>query len=262
MSNIDRSVTNGDVIPIIESQVFDEHPEARFAVGMLAVGNEIIPGRENEFHGYLRLRANVYADQTRMISPDLVRADGTEVDEDDSRAAHFAIVENHDRGTRIVGAFRLIQKLEEDPRPLPIEEFFADVFADKPAPLGATEASRYICRHEIARVQRGLTDPLFSAGVAYVLGRNLGPTFGVVEPVVETDLNAKGIPIRRIADPKYVPEYADDNLGIEIDVPKLGRILELKNPGTLAHMNEIEGDLAYFGRVKARVPQTVGGAVA
>ncbi len=254
MSTINHEVKNTDVIPFIESDVFNDNPDARFAVGILAVGDEILPGREREYHGYLKLRWNVYGPQTGQLSDEHRRPDGTEEDEDDARSVHFAVIENYldpeseMTGQRVVGAIRRILKSEEDPRPLPIEDFYPDVFRANPAPLGSTEASRYICRHESPAQQGRLTPPLFSAYVSHVLTRGLGPTYGVVEPAVEALLAAKGVPTTRIADPVYVPQYLAENLGFLVDVPLLGQRLEARTPGILETMRKTEGDYAYFGR--------------
>lgn len=221
MSNINTSITNAEVIPRIESDAFVGHEDMAFAMGILAIGDQVVDGREEEFRGYLRLRANVYADQTAMISKELVRPDGTEMDEDDSRSVHFGVIENTPEGQRLVGAMRIIAKTAEDDRPLPIESFFNDEFAGNPLPVGALEASRYICRHEDARTQNKLKWPMFTGILNYMMTHELGPMYGVVEEKVERALQVSGVPITRIADPKYVPEYAADNLGIYVDTRAL-----------------------------------------
>jgi len=94
MSLIDTQVTNEMVMPRIETDIFVGHEAARFAVGILAVENEVVANRHEEYLGYLRLRANVYADQTNIIPKEQVLADGTERDKDDIRSVHFAVIEN------------------------------------------------------------------------------------------------------------------------------------------------------------------------
>lgn len=246
MSKINLDVRTDMVIPTISSEVFMGHDEARFAIGMLATGNNVLPGRESELEGYLRLRANVYAFQTRMISPELVQEDGTETDEDDGRSVHWALFEQgFEKGTaRVIGSIRTIIKTNDDPRPLPIEDFFPEVFT-APAPIGSVEVSRYIARHENKRVQRLLSEPLFNAVVGYVTSRELGPTFGVVEEAVERRLRLGAVPLRRIALPKYVPQYADDNLGIEVFIPEMARALGLDQVAPEA-LRATEQKLGYF----------------
>lgn len=228
MSALNPNITNDLVIPSVQSRLFLGNQAARFAVGMIAHGETIMPGMSAEYLGYLRLRANVYADQTNMIPKDVVAADGTEKDIDDPRSVHFAVVENGGKNKRVVAAMRLIIKSDADPRALPIEEFFAEeAFADGPAPLGSTEVSRYICRHEDPKIERQLKWPLYTAALTYVMDNNIGPTYAVVEEFLEKGLKKTGVPITRIAPPKFVPEYNDFNMGIEIDTDLLGQLLSI-----------------------------------
>jgi N-acyl-L-homoserine lactone synthetase len=248
MSQVDISITNEMVIPVIETDLFSKNQESRFALGMLAVGNDIIEGREDLFEGYLRLRASVYAYQTRMIPTEHVREDGTEVDEDDSRSVHWAIFEQDGDDAslaRVVASIRTIIKSEEDPRVLPIEEFYPDSFKD-PVPLGGVEVSRYISRHEDDSVQKQLSHPMFKAVVGYLTARCLGPTYGVVEEPIEAQLARHGVPMRRIAEPKYVPEYADFNLGFEAYVPAMAMAWGMDNQATLDRLVATEKDINYF----------------
>lgn len=258
MSKIDVLIPNQEVIPEIQTNIFEGHDMARFAVGMLAIGDQIIPGREAEFTGYLRLRANVYADQTNMISKDLVREDGTERDEDDVRSVHFAIVENALTSKRVVAAMRLIIKSNEDGRPLPIEEFFPEVFTTGPAPMLSTEVSRYICRHESSKVQHDLKWPLYAAALSYAAENDLGPSYGVIEQALERGLKASRVPIVRIGEPKFVPEYNYDNLPVSIDTERLSRMMDILSPGMIGAMREANGDFVYTGLQK----REAGGAVA
>jgi N-acyl-L-homoserine lactone synthetase len=264
MSNIDRSVTNAEVIPLVEnSDLFADNPEARFAVGIIAVGDEIVEGREAEFDGYLKLRAGVYAKQTRMIGMDQVREDGTEMDADDSRSVHFAVFEQHALGARAVGSMRLIIK-GEDGAALPIEEFFPAAFKPteqvevahpaaphQPAEEGDHEASRLIARNESAAAQRVIKWKLFAGAAAYIINHELGKTYATVETTVESDFNACKMPNERIAEPEYVEEYLADNLGVVIDVPAFGDVIDTAEPGIMNQFSANEGQMIYFGRQPA-----------
>lgn len=250
MSKVDPAVLNEAVIPVIEApELFAEHPEARFATGIIAVGNAVIPGSEEIFRGYGTLRAEVYAKQTRMIGAEHVRPDGTEADEDDARSVHFAVVEQTgqsgdvDRKQRVVGALRLIIKDEFHPEPLPVESFFPEAFADRPAATPSTEASRYICRHEDPEVQKRLSRPLFTGAVSYIAAHGLAETYGVVEPPVEARL-ARDMTLERVADPKYVKEYDDYNLAFRVDIRQLAHDLGL-TPDVLEQMRLREGIFSY-----------------
>lgn len=246
MSKLAAGVPNEAVIPSIETGLFDDNPSARFAVGMLAVGNDVMAGCPEEFTGYLRLRANVYADQTNMIPKNHVSEDGTERDEDDARSVHFAVIENAGRSQRVVGTMRLIVKANEDGTPLPIEEYFPEAF-QTPAPDSSTEVSRYICRHEDPKLQDGLKWPLFSGALAHIIGHDLGPTYAVVEDFLEKDLQNNRVPIKRLAEPKFLEEYNYDNLAIVIATDVLARRIQARNPGLIETMREAEGKFTYFG---------------
>jgi N-acyl-L-homoserine lactone synthetase len=255
MSNIDRGVPNEAVIPIFETDLFAGNEEARFAVGILAVGDEIVVGREAEFTAYTQLRGKVYAHQTRMIPTDVLNHDDSETDHDDARSVHFGIFEqvtpdeeNRALRARSVGAIRLIIKSAEDDRPLPVEDFFPEAFEGNPAPLGSTEASRLIARHESAVVQGAIKWTSYAAAEAYILNHNLGPTYATVEPGLEKDFARSRMPFNRIADPKYVPEYAADNLGLEIDTTGFAEIVKRVKPGLLEGLTEHEGNFFYYGR--------------
>ncbi len=232
MSNINRAVTNDLVIPSFETDLFAYHQDAQFAFGKIAVGNVVVPGLEDVYDNYLRLRGAVYSWQTNMISSDLVREDGSETDDDDARSVHIGIIENLRDTQRVVGSIRIIEKTPQFNAPLPIEDFFGDVFEDPEMMHGVdvsksspVEISRYICRHENTRVQNSLKWPLFKTVVSHIMDTGANPTFAVVEEFLEKDLQRNGVVINRIADPKFVPEYNDANLAVTIDVPDLAQKL-------------------------------------
>ena len=247
MSLIDARVTNEMVIPTVETYFFEGHEDARFAVGLLAVGNTIIAGRDEEHLGYLRLRANVYADQTNMIPKEHVLEDGTERDADDERSVHFGVIENIPGNHRVVAAMRLIIKSREDGRSLPIEDYFPEAFKNGPALENSIEVSRYICRHEDARVQGELKWPLYTQALSYVMAHDLGPTYAVVEAPLENQLKGIGIPLGRIAEPKFLPEYNADNLALEIYTAKLAHIMKLDKRSSIEAALATKHELTYFG---------------
>ena len=249
MSLIDTRVTNEMVIPTVETNFFEGHEEARFAVGLLAVGSTIIAGRDQEYIGYLRLRANVYADQTGMISKEHVLEDGTERDTDDLRSVHFGVFENIAGNQRVVAAMRLIIKSREDSSPLPIEDFFPEAFESVAAPNNSAEISRYICRHESPKVQAELKWPLYTQALSYGMAHRLGnpATYAVVEAPLENQLTSIGIPLKRIAEPKFVPEYNADNLALEINIARLAHVMKLDKTSTIEATLAVENELTYFG---------------
>jgi N-acyl-L-homoserine lactone synthetase len=209
-----------------------------------------VPGLEEEYLAYLRLRANVYAGQMGFIGANHVRSDGTERDQDDDRSVHFGLYEQDPAGARAIGSMRLIVKSDEAPEPLPVESFFPEVFADAPAPSHSVEVSRYIMRHETRPIQHRLSPPLFSRALAHVMTHNLGPLYGVIEPGLERALGMRGLPIERIATPRYVPKYATHNLGIVVHAEEFARQLEQTHPGILDAIRRQEETLTYFTDVR------------
>lgn len=223
------AIPNEQVIPRFETDVFNENPDAQFMFGKIAVGSTVVPGFEDVYDNYLRLRARVYAHQTGMISVERVRDDGTETDEDDVRSVHMAVVENMGSHARVVGSMRIIEKSLTNPEELPIHDFFGKVLdrsglveVVENSNVQATEISRYICRHEDRKVQRTIKWPLFKLAVGHIMATaDKAPTYAVVEEFLERDLRINGVSLDRIAEPKFVPEYNDANLAVKIDVPDL-----------------------------------------
>jgi len=245
-----EQLPNAAVIPEITSNVFAIHQNSRLAVGLVAVGDKAIPGREEELLGYLRLRAKVYAEQNNIISKDLILEDGTERDKDDYRSAHFCVIENAVNNPRVIGAMRLIVKSKENPELLPIEEFFPEVFRANPAQQQSTEVSRYICRHENQKVQNGLKWLLYAAGLSHAINNKLGPTYALIEQPLERGLKASGVPVSRIGEPKYIEEYNSENFPISIDTEALARRMNLQNPGMIASAKAALEDFVYSGFVQ------------
>lgn len=248
-------VTDEQVIPHVESNLFDQNPNARFAVGVLAIGETVVPGLESEALGYYQLRAGVYAYQTNMIDHGLVTGRGTESDEDDERSIHFGVIENTGQIQRVVAAMRLIKK-QGNGKSLPIEDFFPEAFGDTPAPDSSIEVSRYICRHPNKRIQSMLKWPLYSAGLADIMSNQHGPTYAVIEDFLAHDFRINKVPFTEVAEPKFVEEYNDKNLGIEIDTDKLAQLVEHLNPGSMATMMAAQpGEFMHFGTLVGSQPK-------
>lgn len=240
-------ISNQEVIPCIESSVFNGHETARFAVGIVAVGSNVVAGLENEYNGYTLLRGNVYARQKNYMPLDELNADGTETDADDPRSVHFAVIENTLNNKRVVGAMRLIIKSKQYDSILPIEDHYPDAFKDGPAPILSTEVSRLICRHENIKAQRDLKWPLFSAGVTYVTKEGLGPVFGAVEAQFERSLGMAGVPVTALGAPIYVPEFNATKLPIRVDVSNLSKKIEGDHPYLFDAMRSVEKHFVYSG---------------
>lgn len=267
MSVNNKFISNKEAIPVIETDVFSIQPDRRFALTVLGKGNIPAQGNEDIFNAYLRLRANVYIDQTGMLEPELRQEDQTESDKDDARSLHIAVLENQSsyaETTRnnlsrvaVVGAMRVIEKEQGNDDRLPIEDFFEKELNGFVTEVGSNEISRYIVRHENPRHKKVVRDLMHATALAYIVQNNLGPTLAVVEPELEQTLQKQGVPFTRIADPKLVPKYNDLNLGIQIHTDlyadQFGRdIINGMNTsplnyafwGDLEHEDQINGSVA------------------
>jgi hypothetical protein len=253
MSKFNPEITNDKVIPVIESDLFDANPSARFAVGILAVGNQVVPGLEKEYTAYFDLRRNVYVDQTGQLDTSAIRDDGTDRDEEDGRSVAFGVIENRIWDQRVVGATRIIIKGfgtdAEEQRPLPVETFCPEVFDEDPAPIRSIEVSRHIARHERAAMQEILRWQLYAVSLGYVASHALGPVYGVVEPWLQKSLQSS-VPVRAIGEPRYVPHYLDYNVPIEIDSEQLFDQMKTSHPGLVEEMQANEGSMTYFGNAR------------
>lgn len=235
--------SNESVIPTVKSQAFVDNPMSRFAIGMVGMGDDVYYPEEKL--AYHRLRAGVYAKQTGMIPLDRINEDGGEYDSDDSRSAHMCIVENRGEEQRVVASMRLI--VRQGGIPLPIEKHFPDVFSGASAPDFSTEVSRYIARHEDARLQDALRWPTFRRALAHIANYNLGPTYAIVEPFLERKLRMAGVPCAPLADPEFVAEYNEYNLPIMIDTAGLIERVRSEDPEGFGKMTEDEKGFSHFG---------------
>lgn len=247
------SISNQEIIPVIESSIFVGQELAHLAVGIIAIGNKITPGYENEYKGYALLRGNVYAHQRNYMPISDLNDDGTETDPDDARAVHFAVFENSSNRTRVVGAMRLIVKDRQDDLPLPIEQHYPDAFSSGPATAQSSEVSRLIGRHESGRVQSALKWLIFSAGVSYGKEHNLGPIYGAVERSLFRGLGMAGVPVEALGEPVFVEEFNSSKLPIRIDIAGLEKKIENVNPGLVYAMQHLNKKFIYSGTVKTNV---------
>ena len=246
-----KFISNQQAIPIIPCDIFNNQINKRFALVMLGP-EEVANYQTNDIAAaYLRLRANVYIDQTRMIECSHRRNDGTELDEDDLRSMHFIVLENRVGKVGVFACMRLIQKTEEMNSPLPIEEFFDDSDEFKnPAIVGSIEVSRFIVRHEKPIYGMIAKKQLITTGMAYLSAKMLGPIYAVVESEFERAITMAKLETKRIAKAKIVPEYNDLNLAITISrdayEKRIGKGNLLKQylaPGTCKHWGEMVTEL-------------------
>ncbi|HSX42873.1 MAG TPA: hypothetical protein VLF59_02190 [Candidatus Saccharimonadales bacterium] len=254
-----EAIPNELVIPSVDSNLFSGHEESRFALGIVAIGDEIVPGRKNEAHAYGLLRGNVYARQQRYMSEDELQADGTEWDKDDSRSVHFAAFENTGEDVRAIGSMRLVVKANRIARapmfdelmrkitgyslpspheigteePLPIETHYPDAFPNGPAPRPSVEASRLISRHEDNRTQRTVNWMLLGGVASYILAKELGDCYGVVKPSLSRSFRIGGMPATELGEAEFIPEYNSSKMPIQIDIPRFVERLQDTQPDVL-----------------------------
>jgi hypothetical protein len=253
MSTRSSNISNAELLPTFESSLFDDAPDKRFALGILAVADVPMQGLEPEYRGYYDLRRNVYVYETGQLSEAELDADGTDRDIDDARSVAFGAFENLTDGTiRAVGSLRLIMKGHgtdsNSLRELPVEEFCPDIFGENPAAAKSTEVSRLIARHEETAKQEYLAWKLYTAGLAYISNHNLGPTYAVIEPWLEKHFTDT-VPVTRIGEPRYIEHYQDYNLPIEVHTEEFMGLVEQFSPGLLEKMRRQEGLMHFSGKL-------------
>lgn len=219
-----KYISNQETIPIVaDSGVFYGHEDKRFAIGVYSPEQVMSYQPDSVIQAYLRLRANVYVDQAGILGNDSKRHDGTELDENDERSTHFVVLENLVGKVAARACSRLIIKDTAKDQKLPIEDFFPEVFSDG-LPPKSIEVSRFIARvnddrydHEAKRNQLTAKQRIILAELAYACINDLGPVFAIVEKNFGRDLRVMGVPTSVVAEPKIIPEYNSENLGLEID---------------------------------------------
>lgn len=209
--------TKNNLVPVIETDIFSHNENMRFALASISPEDVLACESGSIAQAYLRLRANVYIDQTKFLGSEMKRSDGTEIDENDERSTHLVVLENLIGKSAIFACMRVIEKSGLNNQLLPIEEFFEDAFVDEKAPDNSVEISRFIVRHDEKIRVIDAKKMLISGALARMSDQSLGPVYAVVETNLERDLRMMKIPTKRLAEPKLVPEYNTMNLGVEID---------------------------------------------
>ena len=229
--------------PEIKTTLFEsDHLFDEYATGIVALGSNPRNGLENEYAGYLLLRGNVYAYQEHYMPIEDLNPDGTESDSEDSRSVHLTVIENTlNSSGKVVGAMRLIVKSETDFRTLPVEEHYPEAFSDKEVPMMGIEVSRLIGPGLIKWL-------LFAAGVNYAAENKLGPVLAVVKESLANALDNIGVPVIRLAPPKYVREYNSSKLPIMVNVEGLTQTLYREKTDVVKEMERIGDDFVYSGK--------------
>ncbi len=210
-------------IPTVETDIFERDTESKFA--LVELSPEDI-AEMSEFRGAAELRANTYM-RSGYIKESELNDDGTELDPNDKRSAHFVLFERTavDSLARVVGNMRLVIKDSEHDEPLPVEEFFPDYFQEQ-APLQSAEVSRLISRHEDPVTQTMIKWPMFIAGYKYVEKNSNGPVYGLLTPGLTSQLIKHGVPLRTLQEARYIEEINATKQPVEIMLPALGELIE------------------------------------
>lgn len=242
-----KYIPNKEAVPLIDSDIFIGHEDKRFALGVFDGDNISSYKTDSIEQAYLKLRSNVYIDQTRFLDNTSRQLDGTEVNEDDERSTHFVVVENLMGKIAVFACMRLIQKMDDSEKSkLPVEKLFPEAFTTQSAPINSVEVSRFIARHDEPRHCMVAKRELITAGLAHTVAHDLGPIFGIIELGFERDLSMMKIPLERIADPKMIEEYNSKNIGIEVN--KLG-LKERLGEEAISRMNIPVGSFGYWGHM-------------
>lgn len=245
-----KLISNKKAVPVFKSNLFSKHKDRRFVAISLGFGLYPKDCDERLFFNYLRLRKNVYVDQTGMLDNSVVLDDNTEVDDDDDRSLHIVVVENRG-GNRVavVGCQRLI--IRQDNRPLPVEVFYPEIFSHGSRNNDSAEVSRYI-----SRVEKGygynyeILSVMAKIMLSYASQHKIRHIYGVIEEELEQAFKKARFPFRRIADPKIVEEYNDYNLGIEIDIRKYSFLLKFFVMPKIEHVFDADGRMIFWGKYK------------
>ena len=160
------------------------------------------------------------------------------------------MLENRLGAAAAVACIRLIEKSEEYPAPLPVETFFPEAFYGMATPPKSIEVSRFISCLDNKPHQLTAILELFKSGLARIKQEDLGPVYAVVEEQLERSLGFLGAPPRRIAEPQYVEEYNDSNVGIEIDTAAMAKSFGAEYLDT---MNVATDAVRYWGELQDEV---------
>lgn len=248
MSINTKRISNSEAISRLDDiSLFEGHDDMRFALGVVAESTTPPAGFEALYREYLRLRANVYISQADILDESYRLPDGTESDTDDERSVHIVAIENRLSHIAVVGSMRVIQKTPEFSEQLPFEHSFDE----DELPIGADEISRYINRHDDRRAAAEIRSGLFLTALAVITMRELSPTVAIVEQELESRLQAGGVPLERVADPKEIEKYNSTNIGIRIDTKAFTE--QFGGISAMASINTTPGGFVYWGEANSNV---------
>lgn len=231
LSEIDPVIAKAEsYIPTVETAVFDELPDAHFWVGKVALPGEVL--LNDEYTAARQLRANIYIDKEGFLDEESRMADGGEMDVDDDRSIQFAVIENIGDRKRVVGTSRLIVKRSSDDL-LPVEQLFPEAFENSPAPIGSSEASRFIAQHPNKMTKHLISLSEIRAMDLEALAHGYEPIYAVIEEKLGKMFEFIGIPFDQMTELKYLEEYSTPNMAVEIDPRRVAEEIKRDLTGEL-----------------------------
>jgi len=216
---------------------------SRIEIRTIAVGRHPRPGAEELFLDYGRFRGWMYVINEITTSASL-HSDGTDFDRYDDHAVHLAAVETvwSDDGVeeQVVGATRLILDIGRDDHPyaraglrpglgrLPVEQHFPEMAEaiDLRDDRVRIEVSRYAATHRRPALQRRTTLALREGIAAHFVNAGGEGAYAVLEEPLATRLGRDGVRLKRLTEPRLLPEYGSVNFGVWIDLRRLADELD------------------------------------
>lgn len=192
-----------------QENIFNQHEGASFWIGRVSVGNLVT--QPQLYNPLLKFRGQVYVNELGFVGTENLDKLGRESDSDDNRSALFAAVENqgiyeHQYEPKIIGSARLIVKDKTD-NPLPIENHFPEIFSEKSAIVEkSAEASRYISRHPVKKIQRNISFLMISSLVGHSVENDIENVYAMMEKPLIKALGSVGLPMHTIGKPKQIDE--------------------------------------------------------
>lgn len=229
--NVEPTVDFATLVPVVETALFGDKPDARFWVGKVAsMGVVSMP---LEYLASRQLRANVYIDEMGFLPENARQQDGGESDIDDERSVQFAVIENRTEDTQLaVGTTRLIVKRHKDDL-LPIERLFPESFMEAPATVGTTEASRFIARHPNNMQQHIISLAGIRAMDLHSFQEDIPYVYAVVEKPLANLFRMINLPFTQISELKMIEEYNTPNMAVKIDPKEVFKSVDRDLSGKL-----------------------------
>ena len=210
-----------ELFPVVESDVFKGHKEARYWMGKVAIPG-LDPIMPDEFLAQRRLRANIYINERHFLPEDARDTDGGESDKSDPHATQYVVLENCQNAPRAIGALRMIQKGKSS---LPAEEIFSEELAAE-LPGNSLEASRFIARHKERTAQTMISIGLVRAAILQALSQESN-IYAVVEEPLAQRFNQLGLEYDVLCKSKILPEYNNtDNMLLRFQPDRIMEIVK------------------------------------